>query len=220
MTHPLSRFSAKLLDRRLAGLRTRPVTAFEVPHQTDWDVANGRYVFLIERWSIEGIVPVDKLAFAGCSADGTRFFDEDTAERVLIEGLSMDPRMIAMSPGDCSAAHALASKWLASRLKAKREDFEEGEAARHFDLISTQQALTAEHRRRETERYKSRISDLQFSSNLKRRNLIPALEGKLQKVLARLELREAEIRKRESSFSYDEPLLVGVAVVDIVGSGT
>lgn len=217
MTHPLSRFSAELLDKRQVGLNAKPVTAFEAIYRPEWGVPVGRYVFLVERWSIEGIVPVDKLAFAACSFDGSDLVDEDQAERALLESLTSELPMTSLSPEECNQAHSLAQGVLASRLEEKRLDFEEAEAARHFDLISTQKALIEEHRRRETQKYKERISDLQFSQNLKRRNLIPALQGKLQKVLARLELREGEIRKRENSFSYDEPLLVGVAVIDIVG---
>jgi hypothetical protein len=216
MTHPLSRFSAELLDKRQLGLNAKPVTAFETPNRVTWNVPADRYVFLIERWSIEGIVPVDKLAFAACSFDGTTFLDEDDAERVLLEGLTSEPRMTHLAREECEQAHALAASELASLLDEKRRDFEDAEAARHFDLVSTQKALIEEHRKRETSKYKKRISDLEFSSNLKRRNLIPALEGKLHKVLARLDLRESEIRKRENSFSYDEPLPVGVAVIDIV----
>ena len=70
-------------------------------------------------------------------------------------------------------------------------------------------ALIEEHRRRESAKYKQQISDLEWSQNLKRKSLIPAIRGKLQRVLARLELRENDIRKREHAFSYDEPVLVG-----------
>lgn len=217
MTHPLSRFAAEQLDERQAGLRAKPVTAFAASNCIEWNVPSGRYLFLVERWSIEGIVPVDKLAFTACSFSGDRLLEEEQAERILIESLTREARMTSIASTECQRAHDLAAEVLAARLEDRRLDFEDAEAARHFDLVSTQKALLNEHRNRETKKYRERISDLQFSSNLKRRNLIPALEGKLQKVLARLELREAEIRKRENLLSYEEPLLVGIAVIDIVG---
>src|SRR5690606_4343116 len=101
----------------------------------------GRYVFLVERWSIEGIVPVDKLAFAACSFDGSDLVDEDRAERALLESLTSELPMTSLSPEECERAHLLAKSVLASRLEEQRLDFEEAEAARHFDLISTQKAL-------------------------------------------------------------------------------
>ena len=217
MTHPLSRFSAELLDRRQAGLTSRPVTAFQIANEPDWQVPPDRYIFLVERWSIEGIVPVDKLAFAACGTAGGTMLDEDRAERILLESLTQDPAMIGLSDDECGAAHAFASGALAGELDTRRLDFEEGEAARHFDLVNTQMALIEEHRRRESAKYKQQIFDLEWSQNLKRKSLIPAIKGKLQRVLARLELRENDIRKREHAFSYGEPVLVGVAVVDVIG---
>lgn len=218
MTHPIARFSAELLDSRQLGLGVKPVTTLRVSNRPEWALSAGRYVFLVERWSIEGIVPVDKLAFAACSEDGQNMLDEDTAERVLLESLTEEPAMVALSSGECAAVHALAAGPLASRLNIRRDDFQAGEAARHFDLVNTQKALIEEHRRRETNKYKTQISELKYSSNLKRRNLVFAVQGKLDKVLARLDLRDADIGKREESFSFDEPMLVGVAVVDVEGA--
>ena len=215
MTHPLSRFSAQLLEERQVGLYAKPVVAFQVPNRADWEVPAGRYVFLVERWSIEGIVPVDKLAFAACPMAEAGNLDEDLAERILIQALTSKPAMVGLAPRECEEAHAFASGKLASLLEDRRQDFEDAEAARHYDLVSTQKALIEEHRRRETKRMKDQILDLKLSLNHKRKNFAYVIEKKLEKLLARLGLRADEISKREHSFSYDEPLLVGVAIVDI-----
>lgn len=218
MTHPLSRFSADKLDERLAGMQSKPVTAFKLGNHLEWNLPDGRYVVMIERWSIEGIVPVDKLAFAGVSLANSRILDEDVSERLLIEALSSESRMLSLDGEELTKIHQTATNSLAPELDARRDDFENAEADKHDDIVQTQRALIEEHRRRETKRYKERIADLEFSQNLKRKSIIPALRGKLAKVQARLDLRETEIKKRDGSLKFDEPLMVGLAVIDLVGA--
>lgn len=216
MTHPLSRFAAELLDKRQAGLQPKPVTAFETANRAGWDVTSGRYVFVVQRWSSKGIIPVDKLAFAACSFAG-EMLDEDIAERILMESLTDQVPMMNLSLADCSRARDLAADVLVPFLEERFSNFRDAEAARHDDLVNTQKALIEEHRNRETRSYNERIWKLELSQNSKQRNLIPAVKGKLQKILARLELREREICQRDIEF--DEPLLVGIAVIDIIGDG-
>lgn len=217
MTHPLSRFSAEKLDQRLSGLQSRPVTAFKLSNDPSWEIPDGRYLVMIERWSIEGIVPVDKLAFAGYEFTGKEKLQEETAERLLIEALAAFPRMISLTSDDLASAHSLAIEKLAPWLDTMRDDFEEAEAAKHDDIVQTQRALISEHRRRETNRFKERIADLEFSKNLKRKSIIPALRGKLAKVQARLDLREAEINRRDGLLEFDEAQMVGLAIIDLEG---
>lgn len=220
MTHPLARFSAELLDGRQAGSQSKPVTVFSVGNRSDWGVPDGRYIFLIERWSVEGIVPVDKLAFVGCHFDGSKILEDELSERILMEALTCEPGMTTLTPEERANAHSILQSHLTEHAERQRGHFEEAEAARHFDLVQTQQALIEEHRKRETKKYRDLIRDHQLSSSPKRRNLAIATEGKLRKVLARLDLREQDIRTREESFSYDEPLTVGVAVVEIGGQSS
>src|SRR3546814_7465925 len=52
MTHPLSRFSAQMLDRKQGSSLARPVTAFQIPLREEWGVPAGRYAIAIERWSV------------------------------------------------------------------------------------------------------------------------------------------------------------------------
>ena len=217
MTHPLSRFSAELLDRKQAGAAVKPVTAFQTTDRAEWNASPGRYVIAVERWSIESIVPVDKLAFVGEAIDGRTKLDEDDAERILMEALADDPRLMALTPADNERAHMMVSGALVRALKERRRDFEEAEAARHYDLVYTQKALLGEQRERKSSQLEEQIDNLLCSDDPKRRKLVPAIEGQRDKFIARMDLRLKDIEKREAAFSLDEPVLVGVAVIDIVG---
>jgi superfamily II DNA or RNA helicase len=215
MTHPLSRFSAELLEQKQTGMAAKPVTAFSIQNQDQWGVTEGRYVVAIERWSVEGIVPVDKLAFIGSSIDGDLDLDEDQSERLLLEALGTDPRLASLSLDESIKAHQFTIENLIPALTEFRSNFENAEAARHYDLVETQRALIEEHREREARRMNDQIRDLKFSPDPKRKSFAYVIEKKLEKLVARLDLKLGEVKKRADAFSYDEPLLVGVAVIDV-----
>src|SRR3546814_828060 len=164
MTHPLSRFSAQMLDRKQGSSLARPVTAFQIPLREEWGVPAGRYAIAIERWSVEGIVPVDKLAFVGAALEGQVALSEEVAERILLEALSEEPRLNLLPPDECLAAMPTVEE-LAQSLKEARSDFENAEAARHYDLVDTQRSLIEEHARREQERAETQIREHRFSGS-------------------------------------------------------
>lgn len=215
MTHPLSRFSAQMLDRKQGSSLARPVTALQIPLREEWGVPAGRYAIAIERWSVEGIVPVDKLAFVGAALEGQVALSEEVAERILLEALSEEPRLNLLPPDECLAAMPTVEE-LAQSLREARSDFENAEAARHYDLVDTQRSLIEEHARREQERAETQIREHRFSGSAKRQQLVYAVQGKFEKLMARLNLKLDEIQRREESFSYDEPKLVGLAIVDLM----
>lgn len=98
-------------------------------------------------------------------------------------------------------------------LEVAWEDFRETTAADHYDRVDTQRALIVEHKERHTREYKSRVLDLRLNGSLKHMNLIPAVEGKHKKFLARMDIKLAEIEQRENSLTFEEPRLVGIALV-------
>jgi len=124
---------------------------------------------------------------------------------------------MALTPADNERAHMMVSGALVRALKERRRDFEEAEAARHYDLVGTQKALLGEKRERKSSQLEEQIDNLLCSDDPKRRKLVPAIEGQRDKFIARMDLRLKDIEKREAAFSLDEPVLVGVAVIDIVG---
>ncbi|WP_066660703.1 MULTISPECIES: SNF2-related protein [unclassified Sphingomonas] len=215
MTHPLARFCAQLLDTRQVGLAPRPVTAYRIPRQPHWPLPAGRYVVAVERWSIDGLLPIDRLAFAGCAFASGASLDEDSVEQMLMESLSSAPQLHRLEPADLSRVASLMEARLLPELKRRRTDFEGAEAARHYDDVATQRALITQHKEREKHRAQMQIRELRASGSAKKMNITYAIEGKLNAFLARMDLKLEQINRKENDLSFDEPVLVGIAVIDI-----
>jgi superfamily II DNA or RNA helicase len=213
MTHPLARFCAGLIEERMSGITPRPATAMRIARNPDWDVSPGTYVICVEKWSIDGIVPIDRLAFAGAPLVGGSHLSEDMAERMLMEGLMAEPGLRPMPQEELLQTSRLVEASLLPFLEERRADFEGAEAARHDDLVDTQLSLIREHMARETARAEDQIRDHKLSGSDRRMNLSYAVKAKLDKFLARMELRLADISKRILTFPAHS--LVGIAVVEI-----
>lgn len=216
MTHPLARFCASILDQRQAGVTPRPVTAFVVTGCNEWALPAGRYTVAVERWSIEGLVPIDRLAFAGAAIDSATMVEEERAEQLLMEALAREPALHHLTDTDLLPVLNVVEAKLLPHLSDKRLDFEDAEAARHYDDVETQRALILQHKDRETNRAKAQIRELRLSNNPKHMQLSYAVQGKLDKFLARMDLKLAEVKRREDGLNYEDPILVGLAVIDIV----
>jgi hypothetical protein len=214
MTHPLARFASKHLEERQHGIAPRPATAFEINAERAMGLSPGDYVIGLERWSIKGVLPIDKLAFVGASVRDGSLIDSDTAERVLMEGLANQPMLAPVDDVIERAADVLDSVVVPS-LERERHAFEQGEAAKHYDLAETQRALIEEHRTRRRQQAESRIRELRLAGGDGRMRIARLEQLKLEKFLARMELKLDDIRRREQAFTLAEPILVGVALVRV-----
>lgn len=215
MTHPLARFCAQLLDKRQRGLSARPATVFEVPKPAGLKIKAGTYAVAVESWSIDGLIPIDRLTFCGLNVESLRVLSEDDAERLLMETLMSEPRLANAAAGlQTQAAQAIQSTLL-PKLEASWDDFKEATAADHYDRVETQRALIVEHMERRKRESKTRIDDLRFKGSLHHMNMIPAEEGKLKKFLARMAIKLEDIAKREDSLTFEEPKLVGIALITV-----
>jgi hypothetical protein len=215
MSHPLARFASKHLEDRQQGSPPRPATAFMVPRADALGLAPGDYVIGLERWCIKGVLPVDKLAFVGARIADHAAIDSDTAERLLMEGLARHPQLLRADDSVIAEAMEGLARAVLPALAAARNAFEEGEAARHYDLAETQRALIIENRRRRQQQAEQRIRDLRLTGGEGRMRIAYLEEAKLQKFLARIDLKLEDIQRREQTFSVAEPVLIGVALVRV-----
>jgi superfamily II DNA or RNA helicase len=222
MTHPLARFASEIRQRRLAGLAIRPVTSLRISRQETGGLKQGRYAVAVERWSIDGLVPVDKLFYLASEMRTGEVVGPDDAEKLLIQALSSDPSLSALAPEELSSAMDAVETRIVPLIANARDDFENAEAARHYDQIETQIALVQEHRERKRTDMKSRILDLELSGGdvqQKDKKLRSAkmLQGKLDKFLARMDVKLDDLKVKEDAFEIAQPQLVGVAIIEVTG---
>ena len=215
MTHPLARFCARMLDERQRGVASRPATTFQVAKVPGLKLRAGTYGVAIQSWSIDGIIPIDRLAFRGVEIASNRLVDEDDAERLLMEALMGQPRLTAPDAPTRELAARAITHVLQPALENTWEDFREATAADHYDRIDTQRALIVEHMERRKRDADSRIRDLRLKGSLRHMNMIPAEKGKLEKFIARMDIKLDEINKREDKLTFEEPKLVGIALITL-----
>jgi len=216
MTHPLARFCAELLDRRQAGITPRPVTAYAIERDAAWALPAGQYVVAVERWSIDGLLPIDRLAFAGADLRSGEICEEDDIERVLMDSLARSPRLQPLDAVEQARVVSLVQHALLPELAERRGDFEGAEAARHFDAVATQSALIKQHLEREERRVRKLVAELRASGSPKKMNITYAIERKHEAFKARMEIKLKDIRRKEGDLSFEAPVLVGIAVIDIL----
>lgn len=215
MTHPLARFASKHLEERQHGVAPRPATAFQIDLDPALGLPPGDFVIGLERWSITGVLPIDRLAFVGASVrDGARI-DDDVAERVLMDGLAGQPILAEVAEDVVRSAADVLDSVVMPALERERLAFEQGEAARHYDLAETQRALIEEHRTRRRQQAENRIRELRLAGGDGRMRIARLEQLKLEKFLARIDLKLDDIRRREQAFTLAEPVLVGVALVRV-----
>jgi superfamily II DNA or RNA helicase len=215
MMHPLVRFCAQLTEDRQIGVTPRPVAAYRVKRDPNWSLPAGRYIIAIERWSIDCLVPIDRLAFAGIKLTSALELDEDSIEQLLMESLSGTPEFVMLSPDEHYQLALNVENLILPQLQARRLDFEGAEAARHYDDVATQRALITEHKEREKRRAEGQIRELQASGSAKKINITYAIRGKLNNFLARMDVKLEKINRKENDLSFEHPVLVGLAVIDV-----
>jgi hypothetical protein len=215
MTHPLARFASKLLEDRQRGMAPRPATAFVVRRGDAPEFAPGDYMIGLEKWSVKGVVPVDRLAFVGALIETNVLLDDEAAERLLIESLAKQPTLLSLDETSIERGAATLEKVVLPALTSRRQSFEEGEAARHYDLAETQRALIVENRKRRQKQAESRIRELRLAGGDGRMRIARLEDAKLQKFLARMAIKLDDIQRREQSFNLEMPVLIGVALVRV-----
>jgi len=141
--------------------------------------------------------------------------DEDAVEQVLMESLASTPQLRHLEADDLARVADAMEAHLLPVLAERRTDFEGAEAARHYDDVATQRALITQHKDREKSRAETQVRELRASGSAKKMNITYAIEGKLKAFLARMDLKLDQINRKENDLSFDEPMLVGIAVLDI-----
>lgn len=215
MTHPLARFCARILDERQVGMAPRPATAIRIRKPDGLKLKSGTYAVAVERWSIDGLLPIDRLSFLGVHLSTHGIVQEDDAERLLMEALSTAPQLRSVERDELHLAHETIAERLRPALDAAWENFQEATAADHYDRVDTQRALIVEHKERRRREAQAKILDLRLTGGDGRMRIARAEQGKLDKFLARMDAKLDEITVRERKLEFYDPILAGIALITV-----
>jgi hypothetical protein len=196
----------------------RPATAIHIPKPAGLlQLKAGTYAVAVQRWSIDGLLAIDRLSFLGVNLSTRSIVPEDDAERLLMEALAAAPRLHSLESTERNSASAVISGQLLPSLEVMWDDFQQSTAADHYDRVETQRALIIEHKERRRREAESRIRDLRLTGGDGRMRIARLQQGKLDKFLARMDVKMDEIAERERRLTFDEPILAGIALITVGG---
>lgn len=211
--HPLVRFAAEVRKDAAQAISLQPVVHVTVSSEHLPGIEQGTYVGAVEKWFVDGVVRVDRLAYVGVSTDGGRL--EPLQAEALMQAAVNDGK--PHQGGDAPKSWAdEASQLLEDELAKNFDDFVEEEAARHEDRVATGLARIERQRTTKAGDLEWRISEWKRSGDPKKLRLIPAQQGKLDKLLAGLEFRRRKLLDDRDRFAFQRDL-IGLAVVHVRG---
>lgn len=211
--HPLIRFiSAQMLVRGSASTYF-PVSACKVS-MSDPRFKPGVYVYALARWTLSGSRDVEKLEYVTKRLSDGLLLDGDLAEW-LVNKAAHDGTDWLGAAGEIDLAQAAA---LQDECRAELEEnflaYRDAYAREDVDRIQQMIRFLEIHLDRKRRNLLKRIHHLTLSTDAKKKRILPALKGQLQREQVRVEQKIAEIRLREALEARDTLVSSGLILVE------
>ena len=208
--HPLVRLAAQVRREAGAGVAIEPVVSVALPAGT-LDAAPGTYVLAVEKWTVDGAVRVDRIVYAAAALGGVPL-EPVHAER-LIQAALRDGRHCG--PAAPAAEVAAVLKALRAGHLAERFDrFVDEEAARHDDRADTGLARLDRQQEKRVRDAQARVDGWKLSGDPGKLRIASAEQGKIDKLVARLDAKRDQLARARDAFSYGQDL-IGVGLIRI-----
>ena len=208
--HPLVRFVGEQLRQAGGELNYHPVAALEL-HQTHLPkFQRGAYVYVVMRWSVSGSREIERLEYMARSLDRDRLLDGDQAEQLVnMAALKGSDWLGAADQVDSDRAAALQDE-CRTELDERFRHFVEAQQREDADRVRLMVSLLEQHLAKKREQSQELILRHEASSNPRRRSLIPAVKGRLQKEENRVTEKIAELRLKTDSAPHPSVVSSGV----------
>lgn len=208
--HPLVRLAANARREAALGSLVQPVVSVAL-EGSRIDLPPGSYVAAAEKWFVDGAVRVDRIVFGAAGLNGSPL-DPGLAERLVQTALREGTH--AQLPRDVCAVVDAITTLRTEALASAFDGFVDEEAARHEDRAETGLARIERQRAKRVGDAEWKIGEWKRSGDARKLRLIPAEEGKINKLLARLNLKREELQAARDRFSFQSDL-IGLAVITI-----
>ncbi|MEZ5665358.1 MAG: helicase-related protein [Burkholderiaceae bacterium] len=208
--HPLVRFVGAALRQAGGELNYHPVAALEL-HQTHLPkFQRGAYVYVVMRWSVSVRVEIERLEYMARSLDRDRLLDGDQAEQLVnMAALKGSDWLGAADQVDSDRAAALQDE-CRTELDERFRHFVEAQQREDADRVRLMVSLLEQHLAKKREQSQELILRHEASSNPRRRSLIPAVRGRLQKEENRVNEKIAELRLKTDLAPHPSVVSSGV----------
>jgi len=211
--HPLVRFiSAQMVDRG-SSKTYFPVSACKV-NMADPRFKPGVYVYALARWTLSGSRDVERLEYVAKNLSDGCLIDGDLAEW-LINKAALDGTDWLGAAGELDLVQAAT---LQDECRAELEEafllYSQSYGREDVDRIQQMIRFLEIHLDRKQRNLMDRIQILTESADVKRKRILPALRGQLQREQVRVEQKIAEIRLRAQLKSEDTLVSSGLILVE------
>ena len=164
----------------------------------------------MQRWSFHG-QDTEKLAYAATSLeDPSRILDEELAERLAAASVSGTDWLEAPNEVDLDQVFKIANDKLMAKLDDEYEVFEAELRAKNEDRVDIQLKTLDQHLNRQLKKFENVKRTHQIN---KRHSLVKATEGRIQKLIARVQQQRLGIEKRREVRT--EKVEIAIAIIRI-----
>jgi len=205
--HPVVRFVSYTLGRLGKG-HFFPVSAMDLAGVALPELLPGTYVYAVNRWSVTGARDTERLVFcASHLEDAASFLDPDVAEK-LVTTSAMNARdwhgvANVLNQDQVVAAY----NGCLDRLEHDYESFKGDIQRENTDRVSLMIKTLEYHRERQLARYGETLAKHRMNRRL---NIIPAVEGKMQRVRQSIDERVLSLRQKQQISSSEGRVSAGV----------
>jgi superfamily II DNA or RNA helicase len=211
--HPLVRFvSAQMLERGSSNTYF-PVSACKVS-MADPRFPPGVYVYALSRWTLSGSRDVERLEYVAKRLPDGKLIDGDLAEWMVNKAAHDGLDWLGAS-GELDLVQAAE---LQDECRAELEEafieYRDAYGRQDVDRIQQMIRFLEIHLDRKRQSLLERIQTLTVSADIKRKRILPALKGQLQREQVRVAQKIAEIRLREKLEARDTLVSSGVILVE------
>lgn len=208
--HPLVRLAAQARSEAAGMACVQPVANVNLMEGAI-DLPRDVYVAAIEKWRVDGAIRVDRIVHGAATLAG-KALDPLMAER-LVQTALRDGRSSSCR-NSLTEARAAIEHLRTVVLAPQYDAFVDEEAARHADRTATGLARLERQHEKRVRDTQWKIDEWKRSGDAGKLKLIPAVQGKLNKLLAHLEVKRAELWRADEGFSFQHEL-IGLAVITI-----
>jgi len=208
--HPIIRFVASELKMNGKGAGYAPVSAIELPANSITNFNIGTYIYSVARWNVSGSRDMERLEYIVRSLkDGTVTTGEMAEYLVNIAAMSGGDWISAsatLNHADIANIFEECTEMLEIRFKSFRDDCMREDR----DRIKMMVNMLERHLDNQRAKIIERIKQYRLFGTEQQRRLIPAEEGRLRKVTARLNVRIDELRMKERAIASESFVSGGV----------
>ncbi|MFH0990787.1 MAG: helicase-related protein [bacterium] len=205
-THPLIHWLSSSLDQ--SNILDHPIAFIELHEHAD--LLPGIFIYVIERWSIEGLRDVEQIQYCALNVnEQSTIMEGETAERLVRTALEEGEDFLgAEEQIDLAFLGLRAVEKCVENLRNQYKEYVSQEENRNWDRVQIQERMLDEHLKKQTERRNSIIKEHQRNGRIP---LAKAEQRKIELITSNVSQRKIILNSKKSVKAHSS--LVGLGII-------